>query len=613
MSDSNATTPPALRDAVERVHSFLRADDFPSAYEQLVAIVETFPDFSEAQRLLGGVQFATGDAIGAERTLRRAVKANPDWVPTLTMLGELLFATDRRPEGEQLLLRAVAGRPADPRAARMLAHWYNDLLQPARALSVAAPFCSGADIAPELASQHVTALVALGRGADAVAHYRAVVERFPASFGALQGLALALQATGGHDEVMNVVRRARRHGQPTAALCFAHARSSAVLGDFEGAELALRECIALDPQYSGAHDELARLIWMRSGDVGKATEQIDIALRNRPESDVLWAAKAAVLLGAGDPRGAYACLAPRAERGNAQPALLVRAGFAALEFDSRAALTWANRALHIMPTNATARVLQVAAMLGVGDARGALSACDALREGSPDDQYLIALQTTAWRILGDERYAQLCDYSKMVVSYRLEAPPQWSNLAEFLADVQRSLSQLHDAMRYPLLFQSLRHGTETTGDLTHSADPTLRALFGAFDAPVRDYMQRIGLGANPLQSRNTGSYSFSGGWSVRLQTHGFHENHVHPAGWISSACYIQLPGCVADRKLHQGALAFGEPGILTTPKLSAEYEVQPEVGTLVLFPSYFWHGTVPFASNDTRLTVAFDAVPDRRG
>jgi len=30
----------------------------------------------------------------------------------------------------------------------------------------------------------------------------------------------------------------------------------------------------------------------------------------------------------------------------------------------------------------------------------------------------------------------------------------------------------------------------------------------------------------------------------------------------------------------------------------------------VLFPSYFWHGTLPFSSVQPRLTVAFDAVPD---
>jgi hypothetical protein len=31
----------------------------------------------------------------------------------------------------------------------------------------------------------------------------------------------------------------------------------------------------------------------------------------------------------------------------------------------------------------------------------------------------------------------------------------------------------------------------------------------------------------------------------------------------------------------------------------------------VLFPSYMWHGTVPFESFQSRITVAFDIVPHR--
>ena len=38
--------------------------------------------------------------------------------------------------------------------------------------------------------------------------------------------------------------------------------------------------------------------------------------------------------------------------------------------------------------------------------------------------------------------------------------------------------------------------------------------------------------------------------------------------------------------------------------------VKPEAGTLVLFPSYMWHGTIPFHSQQPRLTVAFDLLPD---
>ena len=40
-----------------------------------------------------------------------------------------------------------------------------------------------------------------------------------------------------------------------------------------------------------------------------------------------------------------------------------------------------------------------------------------------------------------------------------------------------------------------------------------------------------------------------------------------------------------------------------------EHFVEPAAGMLVLFPSYMWHGTVPFATGAPRLTAAFDVVP----
>jgi len=60
----------------------------------------------------------------------------------------------------------------------------------------------------------------------------------------------------------------------------------------------------------------------------------------------------------------------------------------------------------------------------------------------------------------------------------------------------------------------------------------------------------------------------------------------------------------------EGILSFGTPGMITMPSLDAELSVRPELGRLVLFPSYFWHGTLPFHSEQARLTVAFDVVPD---
>jgi hypothetical protein len=289
----------------------------------------------------------------------------------------------------------------------------------------------------------------------------------------------------------------------------------------------------------------------------------------------------------------------------------VRAGLSALDFDSAKALSLAQRALRFMPDNSSARSLLTAALLGVGDARAALPQCEALLTQSPDDQYLIALQTTALRLLGDERYAQLCDYRNLVLPLPIEPPAPWTDLPSFLVDLTASLDRLHDPNGHALLFQSLRHGTETTQDLTRSADPAVRGLFHAFAAPIARFLEHIGQGTDPLRRRNKGGWRFNGSWSVRLRDRGFHTSHVHPRGWISSAFYIELPDVMTDGRTDEGVLSFGKPGILTTPSLEPEYTIRPAPGMLVLFPSYFWHGTIPFQSPQPRLTVAFDAVPER--
>jgi tetratricopeptide (TPR) repeat protein len=348
---------------------------------------------------------------------------------------------------------------------------------------------------------------------------------------------------------------------------------------------------------------------MRTGDSTQTTATLDQALQTFQGEEALLAAKAAILQGAGDARGAYMCLEALAARAQATPSLLVRAGLAALEFDPTIALTLAERALQRSPSATAPRNLLAAALLGVGDASNALRHCEALLSGAPDDQYLVALQTTAWRLLGDERYDALCNYTQWVRPYLLQTPSPWPDLTSFLSDLKQSLERLHNPHGHPLLFQSLRHGTETTGDLTRETDPVIHALFKALDAPIRDYLAFIGNGADPLRRRNRGAYRFNGGWSVRLRSAGYHASHVHPRGWISSAFYVDLPDGMAQASTQDGCLAFGEPSIATKPPLHAQHVVRPEPGRLVLFPSYFWHGTVPFHSDKNRLTVAFDVVP----
>jgi hypothetical protein len=246
----------------------------------------------------------------------------------------------------------------------------------------------------------------------------------------------------------------------------------------------------------------------------------------------------------------------------------------------------------------------ISALLRSGAAAEALALAEELGARSPDDQQLIAYRATALRLLGDPRYSDLCDHDRLVRSYHLQPPAEYPDIGSFNAAFARELKALHHASQRPLT-QSLRGGTQTQRNLPQS-NPVVAKFFSMIDAPIRDYVARLRPGiAHPVDSRKKESYRISGSWSVRLQPEGFHLDHVHPQGWLSSAYYVELPESAAGSR--EGWLKFGEPGI-RIPGCPAERFVEPQCGLLVLFPSYFWHGTVPF-SEGGRLTAAFDLVP----
>jgi predicted Zn-dependent protease len=599
-----------LAESMRRISGLLQSGQYVAAHSQLESLVAANPQYVEGLRLFAGTKQVLGDLAQAESLLRRALDIDPQWAPTLTSLAELLLAAGRSAEAVPLLQRAIHGIPRYPRAALLLVRYYLEVGQPAAALEAAAPWCNSGKVDDELSALHVAAYLALGRESEAVANYRRLVALAPDNHTATHTLAVALNAANQPEEGERVVRQTLSRTQPTAALHFTHARSLIALERFDQAELALRECVRLEPRRADAHDSLAQLVWMRTGDISEATQLLDQALATYERDDALWATKAALLQGAGDARGAYACLAERAARPQAPPALLIRTGLAALEFEPGTALTLAQQVIRAQRKNLTARKLLCAAYLGVGDGIAALSECATLLQATPDDQYLIAMQTTALRLLNDSRYEALCDYDKMVLSQSLEAPPGWSDLASFLTEVTARLNTLHNPHGHRLLYQSLRQGTETTQDLSRSQDPVIQALFHAFAAPIARYRDHIGQGPDHLRRRNRGASRFNGSWSVRLHRAGYHTSHVHPRGWISSAFYIELPDSMRAGHTAEGTLSFGAPGMITTPSLDAELSVRPELGRLVLFPSYFWHGTLPFHSAQPRLTVAFDVVPD---
>jgi hypothetical protein len=79
---------------------------------------------------------------------------------------------------------------------------------------------------------------------------------------------------------------------------------------------------------------------------------------------------------------------------------------------------------------------------------------------------------------------------------------------------------------------------------------------------------------------------------------------------FSSALYIALPERMADEPENSGWLTLGAPDERLEVDVPPWRTIEPKEARLVLFPSWMWHGTVPFREGE-RLTVAFDVAPPR--
>jgi putative 2-oxoglutarate-Fe(II)-dependent oxygenase superfamily protein len=270
------------------------------------------------------------------------------------------------------------------------------------------------------------------------------------------------------------------------------------------------------------------------------------------------------------------------------------------------ALRWLRDAAQRAPHSMAARRNLVPALLRTGAAREARDACDELLTQFPDDQLLIAQRAVSLRLLGDDEYRRLYDYPRVVKSFELRPGAPFANLADFNAAFARELVPLHRAMRHPL-DQSLRGGSQTERHLPRD-NAAVASFLAMIDAPIREYVAALRAdGSHPLDRRRRAGYRIAGSWSVQLRAGGFHINHVHPRGWLSSAYYISLPDA-SPAATRGGWLKFGEPGF-RVDGCDAEHYIEPAEGMLVLFPSYLWHGTVPFTTGGMRLTAAFDVVP----
>ncbi|MBC7768783.1 MAG: tetratricopeptide repeat protein [Phycisphaerales bacterium] len=591
----------------------------------------------EAERLL-----RAGDALGAERTLA-TLWSDTAHAPAavLHLLGLIRRGQKRIPESERYFRRAIAAEPSAPQYHFALAEVLASVgahshaaaafaetlrLDPkfprVRALYTQSAFAAGMLTEAEHAARPLVEgeptadnwdllsriLRAQDKLDEALGAADAALTVNPRHTPAAHGRAATLARLGRNEEALAVLDALNAQGLEAPALVFTRGNALFNLARAREAEAAFADGARRWPQDSGLHNALANARWMR-GAAGEFSRDFEAAVARQPDNTQLRLMCADLLRRAEFSQRSEALLREGLARQPQDVALLASLGVLLDEGDRTAeGLPLLQQAAQRAPHLTTIRANLACALLRLGRGDEALNEIEPARRTEPLNQEWICYETMALRQLGDPRYHAICDYDRMVRAYDLSPPNGFASMRAFNEALSASLAKLHVLEAHPL-DQSLRGGSQTSRSLIYVDDPVIQTYLAALAEPIHAYMAAMGPRDpdHPWSGRNTGKYKLSGAWSVKLKANGFHVNHVHPAGWISSAYYVALPPVMERGESQQGWIQFGEPR-WPTPGCTAEKAVQPKEGRLVLFPSYMWHGTLPFSAGE-RLTAPFDAVP----
>ena len=432
----------------------------------------------------------------------------------------------------------------------------------------------------------------------AISSFAAAARRSPNDAGIAHGQARVALEAGLNAVDLFLRARALAPNDGEVALGLAAARNAIGDGELGASELAA--LVARAPEWLVGHQQLAQL---RSiiGQRDRITESIEQAISRFPREAGLWSALFSIDLKQENYESLRRNIERAAEAGVAAQSLTLYRGIAASQLDDELfpdALF--NAAPELSDQLALWRIRHLLRMSAVEEALPFID-----RElGSARAWSTWPYASLAWRLADDDRSAWLEGDPRLVTiaDLKTDLPP--------LDDLAASLRALHIASG-EYVDQSVRGGTQTDGPLLSRVDPLIGSMRKAILGAVRAYVAQLPPNdpSHPtLSQRRDRRIRFSGSWSVRLRGGGRHSNHVHPQGWISSALYISLPRKQQSDAQDAGWFTIGEPQDELGIPLEPWRKIEPIPGRLVLFPSWMWHGTIPFSQGE-RLTIAFDVRP----
>jgi len=551
-----------------------------------------------------------GDLDGADALYRELLAAQPDHPDALHLHGVVAHQRGRHQVAVEHIGRAVALRPDNSAYLNNLGEAYRGER----------------------------------RFAEAIACYRRALALDPRNTHALNNLGLALHHLHRFDEAETRFREAialrpgdaevrvslgnvrRDRGDLIAALaCYREAIELAPgypqahgwlgvtlyeLGDGDGAVAALDHATTLAPLDPEAHNNLKRVRWNldRRAELHDSFRKACRMLPGEPQAHLNLAES--LLLNARfedalEPLARALSLAPDCARAHS---LLGRAHEGLGRIDE--ALHAHERALALDPDDPLLREDYARALLGARRFERAREVLAPAHAMVPRRSGVLAHLCIAMAELGDPELTSLVDHDRFVHARRIEVPEGFPDLESFNAALHAELEAKHRTPNHALE-QTMRGGTQTLNNLFQNPGGLVAVLERQIRRVIDDFVASLPRDPqHPFLRYANPDYVFTGAWSTILRGGGYDGSHIHNEGWLSGTYYVRVPPLSPEQQAAgEGHIQFGEPPApYVSARNAARRTIAPQVGLVVLFPSYYWHGVRSFAGEGLRHSVSYDVV-----
>lgn len=483
-----------------------------------------------------------------------------------------LHRAGRFDEADEQYGAVLRTEPAQPQALRLQGVLTRDLGDLDRSLKLLRKAVDAAPADPEPAAELGLSYLAAGYLQLAEGAFRKALARDPDSGKALANLGALLQYRGHVQESIECHRR----------------------------------FLALDPDDLEVRCNLATTL-VEAGRGDEALAECDRALTAAPGRPEMLATKGAVLVGLRQYAAAVPVLEAALEAGPDDMAL-INLGVAHQELGrSGEAIATLEAALRVNPDNARAAADLITLLSAAGHNEAALRLSTDFLERHPGERLVLASRGVALRDAGEADAArELVDLERLVKIREFPIPRGFTDFADFNAQLAALLRAESSLLPSPL--SKATRGGAQSGELDPESSPVLRAFRDVLNAELRNVsaeLRRDGFARHPVMDWATDRWTLRI-WGTVLEPGGHQLPHLHPLAWLSGVYYVEVPAGLAD----DGALEFGAPPARVAAKIEPERRcINAQPGRLVLFPSWYWHRTLPFTQPGERISVAFDVMP----